>query len=88
MKKVKTENLLYKYLKNDKLKLFIYFVLVVTSYVPSLGAAFFWGLALEKLILRDMNGFVVYLAIWNGLYIVFYSILSMPRDYLYNYLVL
>jgi len=86
MKKVKTENLLYKYLKNDKLKLFIYFVLVVTSYVPSLGAAFFWGLALEKLILRDMNGFVVYLAIWNGLYIVFYSILSMPRDYLYNYL--
>ena len=85
MKKVK-ENLIFKYLKEDKLKLIIYLILVFTSYVPSLGAAFFWGLALEKLIIQDFQSFVLYLAIWEGLYILFYSILSMPRDYLYNYL--
>ena len=85
MKKVK-DNLIFKYLKEDKLKLIIYLILVFTSYVPSLGAAFFWGLALEKLILQDFQSFVLYLAIWEGLYILFYSILSMPRDYLYSYL--
>ncbi len=86
MTKVKKENLIFKYLKNDKLKLITYLILVFTSYVPSLGAAFFWGLALEKLIIKDFSNFVLYLAIWEGLYILFYSILSMPRDYLYNYL--
>lgn len=86
MKKQKEQNLIIKYLKNDKLKLITYLILVFTSYVPSLGAAFFWGLALEKLIIKDFNNFVLYLVIWEGLYILFYSILSMPRDYLYNYL--
>ena len=85
MEKVK-ENLIFKYLKEDKLKLIIYLILVFTSYVPSLGAAFFWGLALEKLILQEFQRFVLYLVIWEGLYILFYSILSMPRDYLYSYL--
>ena len=80
MKKKKEQNLIIKYLKNDKLKLVTYLILVFTSYVPSLGAAFFWGLALENLITKDFNNFVLYLAIWEGLYILFYSILSMPRD--------
>lgn len=82
----KSESLLFKYLKDEKIKVIIYLILVFTSYVPMLGATFFWGLALEKLILQDFNAFVLYLAIWEGLYILFYSILSMPRDYLYNYL--
>ena len=84
MKKIKEENLLIKYLKNEKLKVFIYLILVFTSYIPTLGAAFFWGLALESLILKDFTTFVIYLSIWESLYIIFYSILSMPRDYLYN----
>ena len=86
MKKIKEQNLIIKYLRDDKLKLITYLILVFTSYVPSLGAAFFWGLALENLITKDFGGFVLYLAIWEGLYILFYSVLSMPRDYLYNYL--
>lgn len=85
-RKIKEEKLLFQYLKHDKLKLIIYLILVFTSYVPSLGAAFFWGLALEKLIIKDFTNFILYLAIWEGIYIIFYSILSMPRDYLYNYL--
>lgn len=86
MKRVREENLLVKYLKSEKLKVFIYLILVFTSYIPTLVAAFFWGLALESLILKDFSQFVTYLAIWEGIYIVFYSILSIPRDYLYNYL--
>ena len=86
MKRVREENLLVKYLKSEKLKVFIYLILVFTSYIPTLVAAFFWGLALESLILKDFSKFIIYLAVWEGIYIVFYSILSIPRDYLYNYL--
>lgn len=85
-KKEKQHNLIFEYLKNDKLKLIIYLILVFASYVPFLGAAFFWGLALENLITKNFTGFVFYLALWEGLYILFYSILAIPRDYLYNYL--
>ena len=85
-KKVKKQNLIFEYLKNDKLKLIIYLILVFASYVPFLGAAFFWGLALENLIIKNFSGFIFYLALWEGLYILFYSILAIPRDYLYNYL--
>jgi len=82
--KEKQENLIFKYLKNEKLKMFTYLILVFTSYIPTLGAAFFWGLALEKLLLKEFGDFALYLAIWEALYIVFYAILSAPRDYLYN----
>jgi len=64
--------------------MFTYLILVFTSYIPTLGAAFFWGLALEKLLLKEFGDFALYLAIWEALYIVFYAILSAPRDYLYN----
>ena len=78
--------LLWHYLKDEKLKLFIYLILVFASYIPSLGAAFFWGKALEFLIVKDFANFVLCLAIWEGFYIVFYSILALPRDSIYNYL--
>ena len=86
MKKTKNFKLLWQYLKEDKLKLFIYLVLVFTSYVPALGAAFFWGNALEALINKKFNNFILYLGLWESIYIIFYSILSIPRDNLYNYL--
>ncbi len=81
---MKNNNLIFKYLKDEKLKVFVYVILVLTSYIPTLGAAFFWGLALEKLIIRDFNNFVIYLALWEGIYILFYAVLSVPRDYIYN----
>ena len=31
------------------------------------------------------NSFIKYLAIWEGIYILFYTILQIPRDKLYNY---
>lgn len=84
--KFSTFRILFQYLKNEKLKLFVYILLIFLTYLPSLIAAFIWGFALESLIKNKFTEFVMYLAIWEGIYIFFYTILQIPRDYLYNYL--
>ncbi len=86
MKKFDTFKILFHYLKDEKLKMFIYILLVLFTYIPSLVTAYFWGIALEALISKNLNDFVLYLAIWEGIYIFFYTILQIPRDTLYNYL--
>lgn len=86
MKKFSTFKILFHYLKDEKLKMFTYILLVLFTYIPSLVTAYFWGIALETLISKNFNEFVLYLAIWEGIYIFFYTILQIPRDTLYNYL--
>lgn len=86
MKKFSNFKVLFHYLKNEKFKLGIYILLVLLTYIPVLGAAFFWGLALEALIQKELMKFVLYLALWEGLFIMCYSLLQIPRDTLYNYL--
>ena len=56
------------------------------SYLPALISAYFWGKALEFLLLKDATKFLLYLIIWEGIYIFCYSILQIPRDKIYNYL--
>ena len=67
MKKAKSFKVLFHYLKDDKLKLFIYVLLVLLTYLPALLAAYFCGRALEVLLLKDVFGFIIYLAIWEGI---------------------
>lgn len=86
MKKLTNFKILFHYLKDEKFKLFIYILLVLFSYLPALANAYLWGLSLEKLINKDLMGFTTYLAIYEGIYIFFYTILQIPRDKLYNYL--
>ena len=86
MKKAKSFKILFQYLKKEKIRLIIYILLVVCSYLPSLLGVYYWGLAVEKLVLQDFNGFVFYLIIMSCINIIFYSILQIPRDSLYNYL--
>ncbi len=86
MEKLKNFKLLFHYLRNDKLKVFIYVILVLMSYLPALISAYFWGKALEFLLLKDATKFLLYLIIWEGIYIFCYSILQIPRDKIYNYL--
>ena len=85
MKSKNTFSIIFRYLQNDKLKLFIYLMLVLFSYLPGLLSAFFWGFALEKLFVKDFNSFATYLIIWESIWIFFFVILSIPRDILYNY---
>ena len=86
MKKMKNFKILFRYLKDEKVKLFLYILLVVLSYLPSLLGVYYWGLAVEKLVLNDFNSFVIYLIVMSVVNILFYSILQIPRDSLYNYL--
>ena len=85
MKKFKNFKILFEYLKNEKFKLILYILLVLLSYLPALIAAYFWGTAIEYLIKKDLTKFTIYLAIWEGIYIICYSLLRIPRDRLYNY---
>jgi len=77
--------IIWEYLKQDKFKVFIYLILVLLTYFPALAAAYFWGKALEFLIIKDLKDFSIYLISWVGIYIFCYSILQIPRDKLYNY---
>lgn len=85
MEKRKNLKLLFYYLKDDKLKIFIYILLVLLSYLPALASAFFWGRAVEYLIGKDAVNFILYLVLWSAIYIVCYCVLQIPRDKLYNY---
>lgn len=86
MKKYNNFKILWHYLKDEKLRLIIYIVLVISSYLPVLFAAYFWGKALEFLIVKDFLNFLKYLAGWEGIYIVLFCLLQIPRDKIYNYL--
>lgn len=83
-KKLKNFNILWQYLKDDRIKLYIYIFLVIITYIPALLSAFFWGKAVEYLINYQFIKFVTYLAFWESLYIIFYCILQYPRDRIYN----
>lgn len=86
MKKYNNFKILWHYLKDEKLRLITYIILVISSYLPVLFAAYFWGKALEFLIVKDFLNFLKYLACWEGIYIVLFCLLQIPRDKIYNYL--
>ena len=76
--------IIWHYLKDEKLKLFIYIMLVVCTLMPSILSAYFWGKASEALILQNIGEFTKYLVIYSGLYILFCTIFQIPREILYN----
>ena len=84
--KEKPFKLIFEYLKEDKIKVFTYLFLVLITYIPDIGSTFFWGLAVEALISKEFSTFIIYLICWQSIHILIYSILSTPRDLLYNYL--
>ena len=84
MKKIQNFKILWHYLKDDKIKLFLYLLLVIFTYIPALISAFLWGVAVEYLINNNFLYFALYISSWSGMYILCYSILQYPRDALYN----
>ena len=85
MKKTKSFKVLFHYLKDDKLKVFIYLILILLTYFPPLIGAVLWGKSVEFLIEKDLINFSLYFTIWVMIYILSFSILQIPRDKLYNY---
>lgn len=86
MEKPKNFKLIFQYLKNDKIRLFLWLFLVMITYIPTLLSSFFWGYAIEGLIANNLYKFFMFLALRESSHILFYSLLSIPRDSLYNYL--
>ena len=78
--------LIFHYLKDDKGKLFLYLILTILTYIPALLSSFFWGFAIEGLVQNSINTFFFFLFLREGLHILFYNLLSVPRDLVYNYL--
>ena len=89
MKKEKKKmklNIIMRYLKDEKLKLFTYLFLVIITYIPALLTSFLWGYAIEGLVEGDFNKFLIFVTFRETTNVLFYSLLSLPRDYLYKYL--
>ena len=84
-KKFESFKIFWTYIKDDKFKLFLYILLVALSYIPALISVYFWGIAVEALTIKDVNKFVLYLVVYESIYIIFYTFLQIPRDYLYTY---
>lgn len=85
MEKLKQFKIFWRYIKDDKFKLFLYVLLVALSYLPALVAVYFWGVAVEALTAKNFSLFAMYLIIYEGIYILLYTFLQIPRDYLYTY---
>ena len=85
MKKLQHFKILWNYIKDDKLKLFLYILLVALTYLPALLAVYLWGQAVDALTAKDFNEFATYLICYSSIYILLYTFLQLPRDYLYTY---
>lgn len=81
---LKDFKIMWKYLKDDKLKLFTYIFLTVLSSIPDALTPFVWGVALEKLVEKDLYFFTIALAIYVGIWIVAQVIIQKPKEMLYN----
>jgi ATP-binding cassette subfamily B protein len=86
MKAKNNFKILWHYLKDDKMKLIVYLTLVILTYIPALATSVLWGFALEHLTNMNFKMFLFFLTLWESLFIFFYVILSIPREFLYNYL--
>lgn len=84
--KTNTFKLIFSYLKDEKLRLFLYLLLVILTYVPVLLSSFFWGYAIEALVNNLFITFLTFLLLREGMHILFYCLLAVPRDSIYNYL--
>lgn len=85
MKKLSSWRIFFNYLKEEKLKFILYVILVITSCLPAFIAAL-WGVAVEYLVANEFHKFVFCVVLYEGIYILTFTILEVPREYLYNYL--
>ena len=85
MKKLSSWRIFFNYLKEEKLKFILYVILVITSCLPAFIAAL-WGVAVEYLVANEFHKFVFYVVLYEGIYILTFTVLEVPREYLYNYL--
>lgn len=85
MKKLSSWRVFFNYLKEEKVKFVLYVILVITSCLPAFIEAL-WGVAVEYLVASEFHKFVFCVVLYEGIYILAFTVLEVPREYLYNYL--
>lgn len=85
MKKLSSWRVFFNYLKEEKFKFVLYVILVITSCLPAFIEAL-WGVAVEYLVASEFHKFVFCVVLYEGIYILAFTVLEVPREYLYNYL--
>ena len=83
MKNINAFSLILMYLKDQKLKLSIYLILVVLSFLPTIITPYLWGIVTECLIKNNFKEFLKYLIVWGAIYIIVYSVITFIRDKIY-----
>lgn len=86
MQKRKVFSLIWHYLKDQKLKLILYIILVTLTFLPTILIPYIWGHAIEYLLSNNFEKFVQCLIIWEGIYILLYTVVQLIRDKIYNFL--
>ncbi len=85
-KSPKNFKIIWHYLKDEKLKLVFYILLTILTILPSVFTAYFWGLALEALTQNNLKLFIIFIIIYTACFILFYTVMMIPKNFLYNHL--
>lgn len=83
-KNVADFKIIWHYLKEDKLKIFAYVILLVVTMLPAIFTAYVWGHALEALLTHEFKIFGIYTLIYSGMFVLFYAVLDLPTSFLYQ----
>lgn len=83
-KRNKNFRIIWHYLKDEKIRLFIYIILVVLMMLPQVFSPFLWGKALEALVHEEFKTFLIFLISYSGLYILFFTVFQIPCEMIYN----
>ena len=83
---MKDFKILFRYFKEDKLKLSLYILLTITKYFEPLLNAFIWATAFQAIFDHNLRKFTIYLILWSSIIIFAWVIIQIPADLLYHYL--
>ena len=83
---MKDFKILFRYFKDDKLKLSLYIILTILKHFEPLLNAFIWAKAFQAIYDKDASTFVLYLIIWSSVIILAWVVIQTPTDLLFNYL--
>lgn len=84
MKSLKNFKILFRYFKEDKLKLILYIFFTILKYFEPLVNAFTWANAFQALADGNQTLFMKYLVLWSSFIVIAWVFVQLPTDLIYN----
>lgn len=84
MKSLKNFKILFRYFKEDKLKLILYIFFTILKYFEPLVNAFIWANAFQALADGNQTLFMKYLVLWSSFIVIAWVFVQLPTDLIYN----